>query len=147
VEETRGPTVAGAIALATGLVGERAREEAFPDAGRPDQDHVVVFLDPAAGGELADDGLVELAAGRIVDGFEACLRELELGLLQGAGEALVLAGEPLGLDEEPEALVEREGRHVGLVLLLRPRRGHGGELERVEFLERGRGEHRRSFHW
>src|SRR5206468_5611881 len=76
VEETRGPTVAGAIALATGLVGERAREEAFPDAGRPDQDHVVVFLDPAAGGELADDGLVELAAGRIVDGFEACLRGL-----------------------------------------------------------------------
>src|SRR5207245_11643955 len=66
VEETRGPTVAGAIALAAGLVGERAREEAFPDAGRPDQDHVVVFLDPAAGSELADDGFVELAAGRIV---------------------------------------------------------------------------------
>ena len=74
-------------------------------------------------------------------------RELELGLLQGAGEALVLAGEPLGLDEEAEALVEGEGRHVGLVLLLGPRGGHGGELERVEFLERGRGEHGRSFHW
>src|SRR5207245_9540309 len=107
--EPRGPAVAGAIALAAGLVGERAREEAFPDAGRPDQDHVVVFLDPAAGGELADDGFVELAAGRIVDGFETRLRELELGLLQGAGEALVFAGEPLGFDEEAEALVETRG--------------------------------------
>ena len=106
-----------------------------------------MLLDPATGGELADHGFVELAACRIVDRFDARLRELELGFLQGAGEAFVLPGEPLGLDEEPEALVEGEGRHVGLVLLLRPRRRHGGELERVEFLERGCGEHRRSFHW
>jgi hypothetical protein len=52
-----------------------------------------------------------------------------------------------GLDEEAEALVEGEGGHVGLVLLLRPRGRHGGELEGVEFLERGCREHRRSFHW
>src|SRR5207249_8944021 len=39
--------------------------------------HVVMFLDPAAGGELPDHGLVELAAGRVVDGFEARLRELQ----------------------------------------------------------------------
>ena len=103
--------------------------------------------DPAAGGELADDGLVELAAGRVVDGLDARLRELELGLLQGAGEALVLAGAPLGLDEEAEALVEGEGGEVGLLLLRGPGRGHGVELEGLEFLQRGGGEHRRLLHW
>jgi hypothetical protein len=129
------------------LVGERAGDEALPDAGGPDQDHVVVFLDPAAGGELAHHGLVELAARGIVDGFEARVGELELGLLQRPGKALVLAGVPLGLDEETEALVESQGRHVGLVLLLRPGGRHGGELEGVKLFERGGGKHRRSFHW
>jgi hypothetical protein len=95
-----------------------AGEETLPGAGGPDQDHVVVLLDPAVGGKLADHGLVELAAGRIVDRLDARLGQLELGLLQGAAEPLVLPGEPLGLDEQAQALVEGEGGHVGLVLLV-----------------------------
>jgi len=147
VEEAGGPAVAGPIALAAGLVREGAGDETLPDAGRTDQDDVLVILDPAAGGELPDDRLVELAAGRIVDGFEAGLRELQLRLLQGAGEARVLPGALLGLDEEAEALVEGERGQVGLVLLLRPRGGHGGELEGVELLERGRRKHQGLLHW
>jgi hypothetical protein len=58
-----------------------------------------VLLDPAAGGELADEGLVELAAGRVVDRLEARVGELELRLLERAREALVLPGPPLGVDE------------------------------------------------
>ena len=50
--------------------------------------------DPAAGGELADDGLVEFPAGGIVDGFDAGLRQLELGVLEGAGQTLVLPRQP-----------------------------------------------------
>ena len=97
--------------------------------------------DPAAGGELADDGLVELAAGRVVDGLEAGLRELELGLLEGAGEALVLAGEPLGVDEQAEALVEGEARQLGVLLLLGPGVRHGVELEGLQLLEGRGGQH------
>jgi hypothetical protein len=44
--------------------------------------------------ELPDDGLVELAPRRRVDGLDTGLRQLEFGLPQGAGESLVLAGEP-----------------------------------------------------
>ena len=51
-----------------------------------------MFLDPAAGGELADAGFVELAAGRVVDRLEAGVGEFELRLLERAGEALVLPG-------------------------------------------------------
>ena len=82
---------------------------------------LLVLVDPAAGGELADDGLVELAPGGVVDGLDAGLREFELGLLQGAGEALVLAGEPLGVDEQAEALVEGEGGQLGAAAVARSR--------------------------
>jgi hypothetical protein len=44
-------------------------------------------------------------------------------------------GAPLGRDEEGEALVEGEGGHVSLRLLLGPGRRHHGELEGVESSE------------
>src|SRR5262249_25159163 len=90
-----------------------------------DQD-LLMLGDPAAGGELADEGLVELAPGRVVDGLEARLAEFELGLLEGAREALVLAGPPLGVDEEGEAFVEAEGGQLRVLLLGGAGRGRGG---------------------
>src|SRR6266508_602536 len=95
--------------------------------------------------KLPDHRLVQLAPSRIVDGFEARLRELQLRLLQRAAEPFVFARDPLGLDEQAQALVEGEGGGVGVLLLVGPRGGQRVELERVEFLERGRIEHRRSF--
>ena len=98
----------------------------------------MVLVHPAAGGELTDDGLVQFAPRGVVDGFEAGVREFQLGLLEGAGDALVVAGEPLGVDEEAEALVEGEARELGVLLLLAPRVGHGVELESLQLLH-GRG--------
>src|SRR3989442_592603 len=141
VEEARGPAIEGAVALAAGLVREGTGQEALPRPGHPADEDPLVFVDPATSGELADDGFVELAPRGIVDRLEARLRELQLGVLEGAGQALVLPGAPLGLDEESKALVEGEGRHVGLLLLLRPGRRHGRELERVELFDRGGVEH------
>jgi len=45
VEEARGAAVAGAIALAARLMCQGTRDEALPDAGGADQDHVVVLSD------------------------------------------------------------------------------------------------------
>ncbi len=108
-----------------------------------------MLLDPAASGELADKGFVELAAGGIVDGLHAGMGNLELGLLQGAGEALVLPRVPFRLHEEAEALVEGERDHVGLRLLVGPGRSHRAELQRVELLGRRSIEHGRWLlpHW
>src|SRR2546428_8615695 len=141
VEEARGPAIEGAVALAAGLVREGTGQEALPRPGHPADEDPLVFLDPATGGELADDGFVELAPRGIVDRLEARVREFQLGVLEGAGQALVLPGAPLGLDEEREALVEGEGHHVGLLLLLGPGRRHGRELEGVELFDRGGVEH------
>ena len=69
------------------MVGQRTGDEALPGAGGAGDQDLLVFLDPAAGGELPHDGLVELALRGIVDGLETGLRQLELGLLEGAGQA------------------------------------------------------------
>jgi len=74
---------------------------------------------------LTDHGPVELPAGGIVDRLDAGLRQLELGFLEGAGQALVLPGQPLGVDQQPEALIEAEGGELGGLLLLGPGLGQG----------------------
>ena len=47
VKEAGGAAVDGAIALAAGLMGEGTGEEALPDPGGADEDHVVVLLRPS----------------------------------------------------------------------------------------------------
>jgi hypothetical protein len=121
--------------------GEGTSDEALAGAGRPDEDDVVVLLHPAAGGELADDGLVELTPRRVVDRFETGVGQLQLGLLEGTGDALVVAGEPLGIDEQAEALVEAQARQRGVLLLLGPGVGHGVELEGLQLVQGRGGQH------
>src|SRR3970282_2856173 len=104
VVEPGGSPVAGPVALAAGLGAEGAGEEGLAHAGRPADQDLLVLLDPAAGGELADEGLVELAGGRGGDRLEARVGELELRLLERAREALVLPGPPLGGDGQGRAL-------------------------------------------
>ena len=78
----------------------------------------------------------------IVDGLEAGLAEFQLGFLEGAREAFVLAGAPLGIDEQGEALVEAEGGELRIRLLGGPGGGQGRELEGLELLEGLAIEHR-----
>ncbi len=56
----------------------------------------------------------------------------------------VLPGEPLGIDEQAEALVEGERGVVSVSLLLLPGGRHGMEAKRRELLERGALERGRS---
>ena len=69
VEQARGPAVVGTVATAASLVGESTGDEALTGAGGAGDEDLLVLVDPAAGGELADDGLVDLAAGRVVGGL------------------------------------------------------------------------------
>ena len=64
------------------------------------------------------------------------LDKLELGVAQCGGEPLGLAMQPLGVDEHPEALVERQACNVGLALLLIPGGSHRVESHGLEFLGR-----------
>src|SRR2546422_8189922 len=127
VEEPGHAAVERPISLAAGLLGKGAGKEALPRPRRPGDQELLVFVDPAAGGELTDDGLVELAAGWVVDRLDAGLAEAELRLAERVRQALVLPREPFGLDEEAEPLIEAEGARRRILLLRDPGRGDGVE--------------------
>jgi hypothetical protein len=144
VEEARGAAVGGAESLPTSLMGECAREVRLAGACRARDEDAVVFFDPAARRELSDDGLIELSSGVALDALDARLAEPELGLLESAPDAFRLASDPLGLDEEREALVERHGLDVGVALLVVPRSGHRSEAKGMELFDSWFLEHFRS---
>src|SRR2546425_2754761 len=90
IEQAGGSAVVGAVAAAAGLVGEGTGDEALAGAGGAGDEDLLVLLDPAAGGELADHGLVEVAAGRGGDGLQGGVRPPERCFPGGAGQGLVL---------------------------------------------------------
>ena len=59
LEQPRHAAVEHASAGAAGLMGERAGDESLSGAGGAGDDDVVVLGDPATGGELAQERLVE----------------------------------------------------------------------------------------
>src|SRR5207244_10691755 len=61
VEEARGAAVERAMTLSTRLVRERARDVTLAGPCRAGDEDRLMLLHPAAGSELSDDGLVELA--------------------------------------------------------------------------------------
>ena len=108
-----------------------------------DQDQIVAFGDPRAGTEREDLLAVESPGMSEVDGLERC-RVAQLGRLQAPFELALLAGRPLGVDEQTEPVLEAErGGLVGLELFLEGV-GHRAELHRVELVERLFGQHRSS---
>jgi hypothetical protein len=94
----------------------------------------------AAVGEAEHRLAVEPAGVGVVDvlegGGDAHLRRVEASLL-----TLVLAGLPLGVDEQSEAFVEAELGMLGRGLLQPKGFGHARELHRVQLLDRGFHQH------
>jgi hypothetical protein len=78
VVEPRRATVDRAEALSTRLLGEGAGDVGLPRSGHAGDDDVLVLFDPAAGRELADHRLLELAAHWVVDALDAGAANLEL---------------------------------------------------------------------
>jgi len=90
--------------------------------------------DPGAGAERQDLLAVEPAGVGEVDGLEGG-RMAQLGGAQPPLELALLAGRPLGVDEEAEAFLEAEAGGLGRLELLLPGVGHRAELHGVELVE------------
>jgi len=84
-------------------------------------------LDPVAGRELSDHRFLELALCGVVDVLDGCLSESKFGFPQVAGQFLVLAIEPFGIDPHREPFVEAKRLNVGVALLFEPRVGQCSE--------------------
>ena len=87
-----------------------------------------------AGAQGQDLLAVELTGMGEVDGFEGG-GMTQLGGAKPAVELALLAGRPLGVDEEAEAFLEAEGGGLVGPELVVAGVGHGAELHGVELVE------------
>jgi hypothetical protein len=105
LEEPRQTQVAGGVALAAGLVGERAGDPGLAHAGGAEDEEVERLAYPVAGGELGDERLVEAARGAQIEVLKAGAL-LEAGLAQAGLQAPILALGELPVGKQPEAFLE-----------------------------------------
>src|SRR5690606_12950247 len=112
VDEPGGAAVEDAVALATRLLPERARQVGLAHAGGSGDDHVEMVVDPAAGGQFSDERLVEAAAGRGVEILDARMAVTQLGLGEPARQTPILTLRVFSVDKQSKSLVEVHARHV-----------------------------------
>src|SRR4051812_41124714 len=112
LEEPWQPPIDNRSIIAASLVAERAGDPAFADTGRPDDQQVLVSLDPLAGDELLEQRLVEAARRLDIDVLDDGVLP-QLCEAQAVHQPLVLALGRLAIDEESEPLLEGEGCDVG----------------------------------
>ena len=130
VQQARHADVAGGEASAAGPFDERAREEALADAARPGEDQIVALGDPPQVASVRTCCRLS----RQVDGLEVG-GMARLGGAEPAVELALLAGRPLGVDEEAEAFLEGEGGGLVGPELVPAGVGHGAELHGIELVE------------
>src|SRR6266508_3843939 len=131
IEQPRQALIEDGAVVAACLVAERTSDPALAHAGWADDEKIVVLIDPPAGGELVEQGLVQTARGSEVDVLDHGVLP-QAGELQAGDEAPVLALGGLAIDQEGESLLEIERGDVGVSRLLLPGLGHAGEAERDE---------------
>ena len=134
------------MALAARLVCQRAGKVGLANTVRPAQQHVLVLGDPAARHQAGEHGAIEAARVAEVD-------VLERGRLPqfGAFEARAVLGRfalgHLGVNEQTEALLERQLADLGVIVLLGQRPGHAGQAHLLELVVGGMIQHGDVFQW
>src|SRR4051795_6564408 len=139
-EQPRHPLVEHGVVVAAGLLAKSAGQPTFADAGWAFEDQVLLGLDPAAVGELLEQGAVEAAGSPPVDVLDTGL-VAQLGEPQPGLEPAVLSLGDLAVEQQAEPLGwgELAAARVGGQFLKGPR--HAGEAELVQLVEGGMGQH------
>ena len=91
-------------------------------------------LDPLTACQGAHEGPIDPPGVTVVDILHTGV-EAQLGGLEQAREPAVVAVEDLLIEQQAEALLERQFFDGGLSQLLLEGRGHAGESQRMEFFQ------------
>jgi hypothetical protein len=100
-----------------------------------------VFGDPFAGRELLEQRLVK-PSWPVVDVLDGCLAMAQLGAAQPDLKALGVAIGRLAIEQQRQPFGVCELGGLGLVLQLDEGVGHAIELQRLELVKGGMGQHR-----
>ena len=99
-------------AVAAGFVRQRATQPAFANAGRSDEQDILVLTHPFTAREGAHQFAIQAAGMLVVDVLDDAAL-FQLRELQSSRQRTVLLPEPLLIDEHSKALLEAELAHVG----------------------------------
>ena len=105
LEEGVGLAVDDAVALVDRGAADGLGEMTLACAGRADQQSVLALGDESSGGELEDEGAVDLLVEGEVEAVEGAVGVAEAGLLVSSGEQAVLAPLELVGDEGGDEVV------------------------------------------
>ena len=135
------------VAVAAGLLRERAGQPGLADAAWPRDEQIAMLVDPVTGGELLEQRLVEPARRSIVDILDRRLAVAEPGSAQSALEALGVARCRLAIEQQRQPLGVPE--LLGSVLLLQLGEGvrYAVELQGSHLIDRWVCQHRWSPQW
>jgi hypothetical protein len=78
----------------------------------------LIALDPVAAGKRGDLAFIQAACGFVVDVLDARSDDFESGTAQQSRSSLIVAVEPLAINDERDALFERQCVHRSILLLL-----------------------------
>src|SRR5665213_3123531 len=117
--------------VAARRVCQRASDPTFTDAGRTNDDQVLMLIDPVSGSELGEQRLVEPARRLHIDVLDDGVLS-KAGELQSTDKPLVLAFDRLAVDEHGEPFLEGKCGYIWLSSLFFEPLRHAGEAERNE---------------
>jgi hypothetical protein len=123
LEQSGQAQIQGRVAFATGLLSQSTGDPGLAHTGCAVDDQIEPLVDPAAGGQLKHQCLVEPARCAVVQILDTGV-VLELGLAQTRLQAPILAFGHLPVDEQAEALLEAKRLALGHVHLLDKRLVH-----------------------
>ena len=115
IEQPRQALIEDRAIVPTGLVTERAGNPTLADAGRADDEQVLVPFDPLAGDELLEQRLIEPARRLHVDVFDDGVLP-EACEAQAADQPFVLALGGFAVDEQRKPLFEGQARRCRAVV-------------------------------
>lgn len=87
------------------MVGQSASQVGFTGAGGSDEDEVLIFRDPLAGGETFQDRAIQPSGVMVIDVFDTGWFP-KLSGFKTAFEAAVFTVSPFPIDDETESFFE-----------------------------------------
>jgi hypothetical protein len=111
LEQARHAMILDRTIVTAGLVAEGAGNPAFAEPGCPCDEQVLVSVDPVAADESGEDSAIDTAWRAQIDVFHACALA-QRGELEAGRETFGVALGGFAVDEEPDALLERQGVEV-----------------------------------
>src|SRR5271168_2041667 len=115
--------------VAAGFVAESAGNPALAEPGCPCDEQVLVASDPVAAGEPGKDGAIDAAWRVQIDVFHACTLA-QRGELEAGRETFSVALGGFAINQQSDALLERQGVEIRRSSLLLEGFGHSGQAKR-----------------